>query len=66
MTETILHFEESGRRDGDVFVFLHGFMGNCRSLKTIINALAGIIAASPSICPVMAIPSSAGPILYRP
>jgi 2-succinyl-6-hydroxy-2,4-cyclohexadiene-1-carboxylate synthase len=41
MTETVLHFEESGPRKGDVFVFLHGFMGNRRSLQTIMNALAG-------------------------
>jgi len=34
-----LHFEEYGRRDRGVFVFLHGFMGNCRSLQAIAESL---------------------------
>jgi len=41
MTETVLHYEEFGRKDDGAFVFLHGFMGNCRSLRAIAASLAG-------------------------
>jgi len=40
MKDTVLHYEEYGRRDLGVFVFLHGFMGNCRSLQAIAEPLA--------------------------
>jgi len=41
MAATVLHYEEFGRHDRGVFVFLHGFMGNCRSLHAIATSLAG-------------------------
>ncbi|SEM12205.1 2-succinyl-6-hydroxy-2,4-cyclohexadiene-1-carboxylate synthase [Syntrophus gentianae] len=41
MKDTVLHYEAFGRRDRGVFVFLHGFMGNRRSLKAITEPLAG-------------------------
>lgn len=40
MTETVLHYEEEGCGKDGVFVFLHGFMGNCRSLRPVMAPLA--------------------------
>jgi 2-succinyl-6-hydroxy-2,4-cyclohexadiene-1-carboxylate synthase len=40
MTETVLYYEEAGRGEDGVFVFLHGFMGNCRSLQSVMAPLA--------------------------
>ncbi len=40
MTGTVLHYEEAGRGKDGVFVFLHGFMGNCRSLRPVMAPLA--------------------------
>jgi len=40
MTETALYYEEAGRGEAGVLVFLHGFMGNCRSLQSVMASLA--------------------------
>ena len=40
MKKPVLNYEESGLQEHSVFVFLHGFMGNCRSLQAIISSLA--------------------------
>lgn len=41
MTATVLSYEEFGSPDRGVFVFLHGFMGNGRSLQALAAALGG-------------------------
>jgi len=41
MKAALLNYEEFGHRNRDVLVFLHGFMGNSRSLQAIATPLAG-------------------------
>jgi O-succinylbenzoic acid--CoA ligase len=40
LKNTDLHYEEMGRTDAPVIVFLHGFMGQARSFRTIMESLA--------------------------
>ncbi|MDD5167985.1 MAG: 2-succinyl-6-hydroxy-2,4-cyclohexadiene-1-carboxylate synthase [Syntrophales bacterium] len=40
MTKTVLNYREYGRGKGDVLVFLHGFMGNARSLEPLAEPLS--------------------------
>lgn len=41
LAPTQLHYEEAGPPEAPVIIFLHGFMGNAQSWKTIMELLAG-------------------------